>query len=240
MAATRAVAEWVKERDAVTLAGRYWDAVRSPQGFEACVKAESDELCEWLAPKGVVDVDRLFDYTLDRGAFLVALASSDKLRQLTWSDVVLPTLRHVERSTEPLSPDTLSTELADMKLAGTEARLHNEDGVELEPLPKEVDPERLDEAILELLESRARDFSWVHDKTLSGDRRRELMDALCAFPPRDEDVADSAGVMNTDVVMGLARLMPPLAIIEHVYLMNIQQQFKQRLSEAANVAAASQ
>lgn len=240
MAATCAAAERVKERNAIALAGMYWDAMRSPKGFEACVREEADELCAWLAPGGVVDVDRLFDYTMDRGAFLVALASSEPMRQLTWDDVVLPTLRHVEKMTEPLSLDTLSDELAEMKLAGTEARLHDDQGVELQQIPNVPEPDKLDEVLLQHLETRARDFSWVHDKTLAGERRRELMDALLTFPPRDEDVADAAGAMKTDVVMGLARLMPPLAIIEHVYLMNIQQQFKQRLSEVANAAAGTE
>jgi len=240
MAATCAAAERVKERNAVTLASQYWDAVRSPKGFEACVQEEAEELCAWLAPEGVVNVDRLFDYTLARGAFLVTLASSEQMRQLTWQDVVLPTMRRVEKATEPLSLDTLASELADMKLAGTEARLHTDDGVELEQLRNITDPERLDEAILQRLEARARDFSWIHDKAFTGEKRRKLMDALLAFPPRDEDVADDAGVMNTDVVMALARLMPPLAIVEHVYLMNIQQQFKHRLSEVANTAAATE
>lgn len=191
------------------------------RNIDAVVAAESKALGEQL--KG--DTDLLIRFTVKRQDFTTWLVESEEFAEACWVKHVLPAL-HL--ASDAAFADAVGTS-ARVRVARTDAPEHSDDEEDDLPHWDIEDPKQLADAITEDLSSRAADMTWMQGDidNMTADARRDVIDALFAYPPDDDKVTD-------EYLLALARLYTPSMVLYHAFRVNVELQAAQRMQNVAD------
>lgn len=192
------------------------------KNIDAVVAAESKALGEQL--KG--DKELLLQFTVKRQDFVTWLAESEEFAEACWTRHVLPALQ-------------LASGAAFANTVGTAARVRvldpdhhsDDDDEDDEEIPRWdiEDPRQLADAITAELSSRASNMEWMRGDidNMTADARRDVIDALFAYPPDGDKVTD-------EYLLALARLYTPSMVLYHIFHVNVELQATQRMQNVAD------
>lgn len=196
--------------------------LHSGGNIDAVVAAESKALGEQF--KG--DTEAMLRFTVKRQEFVTWLAESEEFAEACWVKHVLPALTIASGEAFARTVGTA----ARVRVAKTDAEQHSDDEDD-EDIPRWdiEDPKQLADAVTADLVSRASNMEWMHGDIdgMTADQRRDVIDALFAYPPDGDKVTD-------EYLLALTRLYTPSMILYHIFHVNVELQVTQRLQNVAD------